>query len=369
MNILVLNPILFSGNQNSIPKVSSIKDTMIYNMCLAFVELGHNVTLLAIDDYRPTQTENYDFEILFFKNDCSKFLPAALPCSFEIYKYIKKNSARFEMILSSEVFAFHSLFAAMIAPEKTVIWQELVAHQRKLKTIPSRIWHSVVVPLFFRKIRIVVGRSERAIEFISKYMKNVSDEFIDHGINISKFFPSETKKRQFISTAQLIPRKQINTIIDIFYTFVQSEKYADFKLLLVGRGSLEDQLLEQVRRMNLEKNVEFCGFLSHHDLNLLLSESYASLLNTNNDLNTVSISEAIVSGTPVVTNKVPALADFVKNNDLGIAKNNWNKADLTLIVENSDYYTSNCLKMRHLMSSRSAASRIIQQFYANEDIK
>ena len=34
MKVLILNPILFTADNNVIPKVKSIKDTMIYNMCL-----------------------------------------------------------------------------------------------------------------------------------------------------------------------------------------------------------------------------------------------------------------------------------------------------------------------------------------------
>lgn len=36
MRILILNPILYTAESNAIPTVSSIKDTMIYNLCLGF---------------------------------------------------------------------------------------------------------------------------------------------------------------------------------------------------------------------------------------------------------------------------------------------------------------------------------------------
>lgn len=49
MRILILNQILYTADNNTIPVVSSIKDTMIYNMCLGFVDAGHTVTLAAAD--------------------------------------------------------------------------------------------------------------------------------------------------------------------------------------------------------------------------------------------------------------------------------------------------------------------------------
>ena len=47
MNILVINPILYTCEGWNIPRVKSIKDTMIYNMCRGFKSLGHKVTLCA----------------------------------------------------------------------------------------------------------------------------------------------------------------------------------------------------------------------------------------------------------------------------------------------------------------------------------
>ena len=55
--ILIINPILYTSETNRIPKVKSIKDTMIYTFCLGFLNLGHQVTLLAAQDYQPEQEE------------------------------------------------------------------------------------------------------------------------------------------------------------------------------------------------------------------------------------------------------------------------------------------------------------------------
>ena len=53
MRILILNPILYTAESNAIPTVSSIKDTMIYNLCLGFKQLGHDITLAAAMEYQP----------------------------------------------------------------------------------------------------------------------------------------------------------------------------------------------------------------------------------------------------------------------------------------------------------------------------
>ena len=73
MKVLILNPILFTADNNVIPKVKSIKDTMIYNMCLGFKQLGHDVTLAAAEEYAPAEKEAYDFEILFSRRLCCHY--------------------------------------------------------------------------------------------------------------------------------------------------------------------------------------------------------------------------------------------------------------------------------------------------------
>jgi 1,2-diacylglycerol 3-alpha-glucosyltransferase len=257
MKILVLNPILFTSTDGSLPKVETIKDTMMYGMCLGLKSLGHEVTLISYDEYRPTRKEMYDFEVLFLKSNGGKFLPNALPLSLELKKYLKTHHQDYDMVLSSEVFAFHSLFAARICPEKTVIWQELTEHQDKFHQLPSKFWHHVVAKFFMQKVKAVVPRSTKAYDFIHQFMPMTTKKVVDHGINVDKFQYSTVKKRQIISSSQLIHRKNVDGIIHIFADFHQQKGYEDIKLLIAGRGEEEIRLKELVSMLGLNDSVEY----------------------------------------------------------------------------------------------------------------
>ena len=77
---LVINPILYTAEHNRIPRVDSIKDTMIYSMCLGFQEAGQEVTLIAAEDYRPGKEEDYPFgDCGFGLWDIRGFRPAVFP--------------------------------------------------------------------------------------------------------------------------------------------------------------------------------------------------------------------------------------------------------------------------------------------------
>ncbi|MDR3339256.1 MAG: glycosyltransferase [Candidatus Symbiothrix sp.] len=362
MKILILNSILYTADNYVIPSRDSIKDCMIYNLALGFKELGHQVTLIAASEYKPVKEETYDIDVIFLKSQFKKILlPSVLPFQPKLWSYLLKERKKIDLIISSEVFAFPSLFAVIFAPEKTIIWHELAVHTKKMKSIPSYFWYNVIAKLFYKNTLIIV-RSENAKKFISKYLPHVSTDAVEHGINLQKFRFSKDKKKQFIVVSQLILRKNISNIITKFYHFLQKEVYSDFKLIIVGIGELETELKEQVSQLGIDKNIDFVGFKSHSVLNQLLAESMAMLIDTKQDNNMVSIPESIVSGTPVVTNLIPTNSSTISEYNLGIAKTEWDESDLKDIIDNNDFYVQNCIAKRGDLSSESSALKMITAY-------
>ena len=65
MKILIVNPILYTSEKRTPVRVKSIKDTMIYDLCLGFQESGHDVVLYAGEPYKPAVEETYPFEVIW----------------------------------------------------------------------------------------------------------------------------------------------------------------------------------------------------------------------------------------------------------------------------------------------------------------
>ena len=362
MKVLILNSILFTAENNIIPKVKSIKDTMIYNLCVGFKNLGHEVTLAAAADYKPSVLEEYEFDILFFESELKQiFLPSVLPFSLSLYKFLKNNAENFDFIISSEIFAFPSLFACMICPSKVFVWQELGVHNRKMKKIPSKIWYNVIGRFFMRRC-FVVPRSYAARSFILNYHRNTSNEIIVHGMNFDNLKYSTDKVDYFITVGQLIYRKNIESIIRKFDLFLKKYNLLHYRLYIAGTGILYEDLRVLVKQLNLENSVIFLGHLSHVELNEYLSHAKAILLNSRMELNMISLSESIAVATPVITNLVPYSSYDVIQNKLGIAKDNWNEHDMMEIIRNNKYYVDNCLIYREQLSVEAVAGKFIALF-------
>lgn len=366
MRVLILNSILYTSETDAIPKVDSIKDTMIYTLCLGFLKAGHTPVLVAAEDYHPVEQEDYPFEIVFLKCRLKKlFPPRCLPYQPSLRKYLSRNKDRFDLIITSEVFSLCSLMAVCAAKEKTIIWHELGKHNQFLKKLPSKLWYNLVGRVVFRNV-LIVPRSQAAYNFISGYCKNVSVICIDHGVDLSRFACSPSKKNQFIVVSQLIERKRIDGIIDRFADF--QKRYDPgrvYRLYIIGDGILRDQLQRRAKALDIETSVVFTGYLSHAEMVGFLSNSQAMLVNTMRDANMVSIAESIACGTPVLTNSVPFSASYIKENVLGIVRDNWDAEDLYRIVVNNRLYSGNCGSYREKLSNIYCAKQFVQLFNKN----
>lgn len=357
--VLVINPILYTAETNLIPRVDSIKDTMIYAMCLGFLRAGHEVTLIAAEDYRPVREERYDFPVLWFHTVCRRlFMPRCFPCMPGIRGYLKGHR-EYDIIVTSEAFATWSYTAARVAPEKTIIWHELAAYNHMLHQIPAKLWYHVVARFLMRRAR-VAPRSEQAGVFIRQFMPRVEKEPIDHGVDLEKFPLSwgHVREDRFVVVSQLIPRKRIAHTVEAFGRFVK-DGHETYTLSIIGSGEEEAGLKQLVAKRGLEERVTFHGQLSHRELLPIVGASKALLVSTQKDNNMVSIVESIALGTPVVTTSVPYNAAYIRREELGIVEDGWSADALERIVSKNDRYVANCLAYRDRLSNVACAERFL----------
>ena len=360
--VLVINPILYTAETNRIPRVDSIKDTMIYTMCLGFLRAGHEVTLIAAEDYRPVREERYDFSVLWFHTVWRRlFMPRCFPYMPGIRRYLKEHK-EYDMLVTSEAFAIWSYTAARVAPGKTVIWHELAAYNNMLHKIPAKFWYQLVARLLMRRA-LVVPRSAEAGTFIRQFMPRVEAEPIDHGVDLEKFPLSgeDAREDRFVVVSQLIPRKRIPHTIETFDRFVKAG-YGTYSLSVIGAGEEETFLRQLVKKLGLEERVTFHGKLSHEALLPIVAVSKALLVSTEKDNNMVSIVESIALGTPVVTTSIPYNAAYIRRRELGIVEDDWTADALERIVVENDRYVANCLVYRERLSNVACAERFLALF-------
>lgn len=360
MKILIINCILSTAEHGIIKRKESISDCMISNFARGFVELGHQVTLLASQDFKPTgEDRNLPFEVIYFPSRLPQlFKPSLLPWPRGLRKWLKSHAMEYDLVIASESFQIATLIAARVCPSHLLIWQEMDRHQRLFHQLPSRLWHSIVLPLFMGQITIV-PRSEPAKHFIAQYSNHVSDVIVDHGTDAHTLYPSDEHDQAFIVVSQLVERKRVDRIITKFAQLVAHENYQNYRLDIIGDGDQRQQLEQLTATLGLKDKVMFHGFMPHEQLATPLRRSLALLVDTSNDLNMVTIAEAITSGTPVVTNTKPSTASFISTNRLGVVSDNWDENDLIWVIDNYDKLHAACVKQGMELTNVACARKMI----------
>lgn len=357
MKICFINSILYTPDNGVIPHRESIVDTMAFKLCEEFSNMGHDTTLIAANEYKPDILPNKEgLNIIFLKSSLTRiFKPTVLPLHISLYTHLKENY--YDLIISSEFFSINTLIASLFARDRVIIWHELAKHNRLGFKLPSKIWYNIVGRSILSN---VIPRSESSRDFICQYSSNVSDLCIEHGVDLSKFPYSKEKENTFIVLSQLIPRKRIDKIIYYFALFVR--KHPDYKLIIIGEGPLRMDIMLQVEELEIVDKVSFLGQMKHSELQPILRSSKGLLIYTSQDNNMVSIPESITSGTPILTNTIPTNSYYIKNNHLGIVKDDWNENDLESLVKDNQYFIDACLQYRERLSTRFSSKQFID-FY------
>ena len=360
MKVLIINCILSTAEHGIIKRKESISDCMISNFARGFIELGHQVTLLASADFMPTGKDTQlPFDVIYFPSRLPQvFKPSLLPWPRGMRQWLKQHAGDYDLVITSEAFQIPSLIASRVCPSRLIIWQEMDRHQRLLFKLPSRLWHNTVVRLLMRDVT-VVPRSEPAREFIGRYCRHVSDVTVDHGTDARVLHPGEEHDKAFIVVSQLVKRKNVDSIITKFARLVAREEYQDYRLDIIGDGDQASELQRQVATLGIGNNVTFHGFLSHARLADRLRRALALLVDTSSDLNMVTIAEAITSGTPVVTNTKPSTARFIRENGLGIVRDGWDENDLIQVISSYDHMHDACVVAGKELTNVACARKMI----------
>ena len=118
MKVLIINCILTTAEHGIIKRKESISDCMISNFARGFIELGHTVTLLASEEFRPTgNDEDLPFEVIYFPSRLPQvFKPSLLPWPKGLRQWLKANAEGYDLVIASESFQVSSLIAARACP-------------------------------------------------------------------------------------------------------------------------------------------------------------------------------------------------------------------------------------------------------------
>ena len=107
----------------------------------------------------------------------------------------------------------------------------------------------------------------------------------------------------------------------------------------MGEGEEKENLKALAKKLNADENIIFTGKLNHSDLIEILKKSKAL-------------------ATPIITTSVPYNSSYIKANELGIVKDDWNEDDLNKIACDNKYINS-CMNYRKYLPTEYKAEQFI----------
>jgi len=180
--------------------------------------------------------------------------------------------------------------------------------------------NAMLVPIFEK---LLIMLKHEAFHTISEATKN---DIIEIGSSksiyvipptINKIIPRNSKSNsfQFIYVGRLVFYKNLETIIKAIK--LVSETNSKIKLIIVGDGPHRETLENIVKKLDLQKNIEFAGYVSAENKIKLISESIALLFPSMYEGFGLVILEAFSQKKPVIVSNIRPMSDIVKHEETG----------------------------------------------------
>lgn len=162
---------------------------------------------------------------------------------------------------------------------------------------------------------IVSKYKRKDIEVIYNPIRINNEEVVDFDFLKDKY--GIEKKNFFYTVTQMIPHKNIKTLIDVMEIISNKKEKLPRKLVISGvNGSAENELKALIFQKNLQDNIIFTGYISNTERNTLYKECYSFLFPSVFEGFGMPPVEAMFFGTKVVTTKCTSIPEVTQEKAL-----------------------------------------------------
>ncbi len=185
-----------------------------------------------------------------------------------------------------------------------------------LETIPTSL--EAVAQSVFAQAAVRIAVSKFLKETLEKKYQ-LDFQYVPNIVDVSAFTIDSTiqKKEEFtfVHVAGLNANKNQAMLIHAFRLF--SEKFPESNLMIVGDGSLREELEKLVGDLNLTKQVNFAGHQTREKLLRIYNESHAFVLTSFKETFGVVLIEAMSCGLPVIATKCGGPESIISESYVG----------------------------------------------------
>ena len=253
-----------------------------------------------------------------------------------IKKILKQNLNKYDVIHDNQSLAYELLFFQKKKPLVTTIHHPIsldLSYQLQstndifLKLLMRR-WHSFLVMQKFvaKRLKKIVVPSNSSMEDIKKefHVDKNKMERVMNGIDLNVFYPdSKIQKIPFrlvtVASAD-VPLKGLDYLLNALSDL--AEVYSDISLSIIGEQKKGGHTERLIKKLNLEKRVNFFSNLTQEDLRKTYCEAELAIIPSLYEGFGFAAIEAMACGVPLISSSGGALPEVIKDTGIIISPKN-----------------------------------------------
>ncbi len=157
-------------------------------------------------------------------------------------------------------------------------------------------------------------KTAKSLGFKNKYYS-----VIPGGVDTKTFHPNKRKKNRYITIGfigHLERVKRANLIPEIFYNINKS--YKNSRFLIVGDGSLKNDIEHKLNLMNIRKITQITGAVPYAQIPDIFHKINFLILPSKNEGFPSVVLESLSSGVPVIASKAGGIPEIINNGINGV---------------------------------------------------
>jgi glycosyltransferase involved in cell wall biosynthesis len=259
-------------------------------------------------------------------------MPLIYPPPFVLAPKVKKEIPELDRKFNFDIFHLHGRwypdfgYVAKYARKNKKLFMMTLHNARPVGINPvvtsfGTLYDMVYGKKLLRAAYRIIAVSHFVKADIAKYgIDERKMEVIWNGVDTKFFKPSEkTFKKKYaekfdtllLFLGRLIAQKGLSLLIDAMAEVVK--EYPKTGLLIVGRGKEKEKLREKARKLALNKNVIFPGFIPEGQLPNLYSSADIFVLPSLWEVLPISLLEALACGIPLLVSDAGGNPEVVEN--------------------------------------------------------
>jgi GalNAc-alpha-(1->4)-GalNAc-alpha-(1->3)-diNAcBac-PP-undecaprenol alpha-1,4-N-acetyl-D-galactosaminyltransferase len=176
----------------------------------------------------------------------------------------------------------------------------------------SSLFYKLMISLLYPLADCVLFQTEWAQSNFPKKIISKSI-IIPNPINVNAK-SAAVKKKKIVSVGRLMPVKNHKLLIDAFKRVAQ--EYPEYHLIIYGEGGLRKKLTEQIRNLDLEKNVQLPGY--KRNIHEEISDAEMFVLSSNSEGLSNALLEAMMVGLPCISTEYNGANEVIENGFNGL---------------------------------------------------